>query len=283
LQQFVDLNAPALPQGALAGLSINDRRKFPQWGIVGSWIPIGYGRYNGLGATIRNNNWHGLTVVSSFTFAKNIVSAIIGNSDQGNQSKDVAYMWRGPARLTPKFRLVNAISYDLPLGPGKLLAGPSNAVGRALVGGWRVSAVADFTTGAPTAVSTTDTSGTSYGSMPDRICDARDVPGGRTRFQWFNTACFVQPAFGTWGNSNFGVFDQPGINNWNLSLAKSMKVAFPKETGRIEFRANMFNAFNHTQWSEATASTIQSGNVNAGRILNTRYPRTIQFSLAYLF
>ena len=119
--------------------------------------------------------------------------------------------------------------------------------------------------------------------MPNRVCDARDVPGGRNRFQWFNTACFQQPAFATWGNSNLGVITQPGINNWNLSLAKSMKIPVPKETGRIEFRANFFNAFNHTQWTESTTSTVQSGNINAGRILNTRYPRSIQFSLAYLF
>jgi hypothetical protein len=65
----------------------------------------------------------------------------------------------------------------------------------------------------PTRVTTTDTSGTGYGVLPNRICDATEVPGGHTRFQWFNLGCFTQPAFGTWGNSNLGVVTQPGINN----------------------------------------------------------------------
>jgi hypothetical protein len=70
-------------------------------------------------------------------------------------------------------------------------------------------------------VTTTDSSGTGYGLRPDRICDAKDVPAGKSRLQWFNLACFAQPAFGTWGNAGLGVYEDPGINNWNLALAKS--------------------------------------------------------------
>jgi hypothetical protein len=118
--------------------------------------------------------------------------------------------------------------------------------------------------------------------MPDRICDARSVPGGRNRLQWFNTACFAQPAFGTFGNSHIGVYEDPGINNWNLALAKSTRVNVPNENARIEFRLDLFNAFNHTQWANATNTTLVS-NVNAGRIGATRPPRQMQFSLSFQF
>jgi hypothetical protein len=48
LNQFLDVNAPELPQGALANVSLQQRRRFPQWGVLGTWAPIGYGRYNAL-------------------------------------------------------------------------------------------------------------------------------------------------------------------------------------------------------------------------------------------
>lgn len=283
LPQFVDVNAPRLPQGQWANVPINDRRPFPQWGVLGSWKPIGYGRYNALAASIRNNDWRGLTIQSSFTFAKNIVSSLLGNSDIGNQHGAYPYIWQGSAELTPRLRSVTAFSYALPVGTGKPIAGGIGGAGNAILGGWTIAGIADFTTGAWRRVTTNDVSGTGYGVHPDRICDPRKVPGGRNRFQWFNTSCFANPTFGTWGNSPIGVYEDPGINNWNLSLQKRVKVPFPNESSRVEFRLEMFNAFNHTQWGPASNSTLESGNVNSGRILTTRPPRQLQFSLSYVF
>jgi hypothetical protein len=283
LLQFVDVNPPRLPTPGGPSIPINDRRKFPFWGVVGSWKPIGYGTYNGLGASLRNNNWRGLTYLSSFTFAKNIVSAVLGTSDQGNTHGDYPYIWEGPAEITPRLRFVNSLSYELPFGPGNRLGGGSSGFVGKLMGGWRASALVDMTTGAWRRVTTVDTSDTNYGVMPDRICDARDVPGGRDRLQWFNTACFAQPAFGTWGSSGIGVYEDPGINNWNIAFAKTTPVKLTSDkNARIEFRLDMFNAFNHTQWGNATNTTLVS-NINAGRITSTRPPRQMQFSLSFQF
>ncbi len=282
LPQFVDVNAPRLPQGPLATVQINDRRPFPQWGVVGSWKPIGYSRYNGIAGNIRNSDFHGLTIQSSFTFAKNIASSLLGTSDQGNTHGAFPYIWEGPAELTPRLRSVTAFSYAIPVGKGKKVASSASGAANAVIGGWTVAGIADFTTGAWRRVTTNDVSGTGYGAHPDRICDPRNVPGGRSRLQWFNTACFANPAFGTWGNSPVGVFEDPGINNWNLSLQKKIPVPV-REAWRVEFRMDMFNAFNHTQWGNASNSTTQSGNVNSGRILSTRAPRVMQFSLGFFF
>lgn len=283
LLQFVDVNPPRLPLAGEPRIPINDRRKFPFWGVIGSWKPIGYGRYNGLGATLRNNNWHGLTYLSSFTYAKNIVSAVLGTSDQGNAHGDYPYIWEGSAEITPRLRAVNSLTYDLPFGPGRWLGRGARGPVGAIAGGWAISAIVDMTTGAWRRVTTSpDTSDTNYGAMPDRICDPRDVPGGRNRLQWFNTSCFAQPAFGTFGNSPIGVYEDPGINNWNMSISKTTPIRFPTEAGRVEFRLDLFNAFNHTQWSNATNTTLIA-NVNAGRIGGTRPPRQMQFSLSFMF
>jgi len=119
--------------------------------------------------------------------------------------------------------------------------------------------------------------------MPDRICDPRSVPGGRSRLEWFNTACFAQPAFGVWGNSPFGVYEDPGIANLNLSVVKASAIRFPGEGSRIELRGDFFNGLNHTQWGPAIAQTVQSGNVNAGQITSARPPRQVQLALRLVF
>jgi hypothetical protein len=280
LNQFVDVNSPILPQGAAANLSLQQRRPLPQWGVLGTWAPIGYGRYNALSATVKNNDWRGLTYLSSFTWAKNIVSAYAGNSDIGNQAIQAPYIWAGPAQFTPRLRFVNSLSYDLPFGRGKSLASGASGLFNALVGGWRVSGIIDTTTGQPTLVSVPDNSGTGYGTMPNRVCDGNSVPGGRNRLEWFNTGCFVQTPFGVWGNSPLGVIEQPGIANVNLAILKDFRL--PVETSSLSLRADLYNAFNHTQWGPANNSNTP-GNANYGVILSTRPPRQIQLSLALRF
>ena len=86
----------------------------------------------------------------------------------------------------------------------------------------------------------------------------------RDRFQWFNTTCFVQPAFGTWGNSGQGIINDPGINVWNSTIAKSFPI---REDHRVEFRFETYNTFNHTQWLGAiyNRSTASFGRISGAR------------------
>jgi hypothetical protein len=174
-------------------------------------------------------------------------------------------------------RFTNSWSYQLPF------ARRAKGWRAAVIGGWTLGGVTDMSTGIPNYITTTDTSGTGYGIMPNRICDARNVPGGRTRQEWFNTACFTQPAFGTWGNSSFGVYEDPGTNNWNVSFSKNIRMKFPAEGSRLVFRGDLFNIWNHTQWGPAQNTVLQTGNVNSGQISSTRPPRQVQMSLKFIF
>ena len=93
----------------------------------------------------------------------------------------------------------------------------------------------------------------------------------------FNTGCFADPAFGVWGNSTLGAITDPGINNWNIATAKRIPI---HEGHALEFRADYFNAWNHTQWS---ASDKNMRSATYGRVSGTRPARQIQFALRYLF
>jgi hypothetical protein len=156
---------------------------------------------------------------------------------------------------------------------------------------WQVSGIASFVSGAPAAVgysfvTSTDITGTS--DLGARIV-AADSPvlgrGERTFSRNFRTDVFRAPTVGTIGNSARTILRGPGVNNWDLSVFKNFLV---REPLRIQYRFEMYNAFNHTQFAgwDTTARFDAAGNqVNArlGEATSARSPRQIQMGLKILF
>lgn len=83
--------------------------------------------------------------------------------------------------------------------------------------------------------------------------------------------------FGTLGRN---AFRGPGINNWDLSVIKRTKIT---ESKSIEFRAEFFNAFNHTQFVFPLKPSSQGGTMTFGQITRTRDPRVGQLALKFIF
>ena len=276
--QFVDDNAPALPQGDLANVSLQNRRPYPQWGILGTWAPLGWARYNAGTLSLKNNQWHGLTLQSNLSWAKNISSSRIGTSDQGNINFRVPYIWSGPSAITPYWWFINALNYHTPkLEVARVL--------RPVVDDWVFTATYTASTGSPETVSGQDLTGTGYTAssslvLPNRICNPNSGSNIHSQLQWFNTSCFVNAAFGVWGNSALGAVTDPGINNWNIATAKRLPLGFLREGHALEFRADFFNAWNHTQWLSSDKSMTSA---TYGRITSTHPARQVQFALRYLF
>jgi hypothetical protein len=173
------------------------------------------------------------------------------------------------------------VSYDYRL-PFDLLHGPSR-----LVKGWRLSGITRFSTGQPVTLVETDdnsllgTSGAGAISLP--IDTPNYTPGSlnisdpRSGQPYFNTALFTPELKGTLGNSRRRFFAGPGLNNWDIALLKDTMI---KEGINAEFRAELFNAFNHAQFLSP------DGNVNSpsfGFVTNANPPRIMQLSLKLLF
>lgn len=68
---------------------------------------------------------------------------------------------------------------------------------------------------------------------------------GRNGRPAFNTVLFPEETLGQLGNARRRVFYGPGINNFDLALQKNVRLG---EARFLEFRAEAFNAFNHTQF-----------------------------------
>src|SRR5262249_36570328 len=80
------------------------------------------------------------------------------------------------------------------------------------------------------------------------------------------------------GNAGRNTIEQPGINNWDLGVFKNTAI---REHFNVQFRWELFNAWNHTQFGPANL-TMTSANV--GRITSTLIgPRRMQFGLRLTF
>jgi hypothetical protein len=118
------------------------------------------------------------------------------------------------------------------------------------------------------------------------VGDPRLDKSERDFFRNFNTDVFRRTTKGDFGNAGLGLLRGPGINNWDVSITKRMPLF--SESRYVQFRTEMFNAWNHTQFSgyytgaRFDASGRQT-DPNFGAYSSAHPPRTIQLSLRVIF
>jgi hypothetical protein len=105
--------------------------------------------------------------------------------------------------------------------------------------------------------------------------------------EFFNTSVFTLPTVGTQGDEAKTEFRGPGTNNWNLSLLKTFVTLH--ERLHFEFRAEAYNAFNHTQYTTVNTSAIfnpatgAQTNAQFGQLTAAASPRIMQLAVRFLF
>jgi Carboxypeptidase regulatory-like domain/TonB-dependent Receptor Plug Domain len=122
--------------------------------------------------------------------------------------------------------------------------------GKEVLDGWQVNGITTIHSGMPDNVlSGVDSNfdGNSY-DHPNQVGDPHLGRRGRSAEinEWFNTAAFAQVPLGTAtgdGDVGYNTLRGPGFINTDLSAFKSFPMA---ESLKLEFRAEAFNAFNHT-------------------------------------
>lgn len=188
--------------------------------------------------------------------------------------------WHGNiARESPyshPHRFVAGWSYEMPWGRSL------PALPKFLLSDWTLSGMTTFENGNALTVSNGVTSARDH--EPDMVNIASgnpNLPGGERTFQhYFNTALFSAPPNDVKGNAGLGIVRSPGVNNWDVGLAKTFR---PTERVRVEFRADMDNAFNHTQWSGINTTYSDATGNTFGWITGARDGRYTQFLLRVLF
>jgi hypothetical protein len=82
--------------------------------------------------------------------------------------------------------------------------------------------------------------------------------------QWFDPAVFA--AVNRFGNLGRNVVIGPAFHNTDLSVIRNLKVG---ALGRLQFRADMFDLFNHSNWGPPGNIV---GSPTFGKITRTRFP-----------
>lgn len=148
---------------------------------------------------------------------------------------------------------MNAI-YKLPTFSGR------HALVRTALGGWEATGIYQYATGVPLTVS----GGPSIGiaNRPDLVADPE---GAHTAENWINPRAYALPTqLGRLGFSPKGSVRAPGINNVDLAFYRNFKL--PREGMSVQFRAEFFNALNHTQFLNIdTGYSTGSGTNRSGQ------------------
>jgi hypothetical protein len=233
------------------------------------------GHYNSLQVNYHGEVGRNLTLQAAYTLSRVIDPGTGFGADMNNISNpyDRAYDIGPGFSDRTHIGLVNFI-YRLPI-----FEHTSSKVTKALLGGWDVSGIVTMQTGLPINI----TQGGSQGSnglanstnRPDLV---GTISYPHTVDQWFDKSAFQSPAVGAWGNLKRGEVRGPGRQNWNVSMFKSF--VFNERGSRLEFRAESFNTWNHTQFRNVSTSYSAS---DFGQVTSVWDPRVFQLGMKLLF
>ena len=188
-------------------------------------------------------------------------------------------------------RLVVSYVLDLPFGQGRrYLGGVGDRVNQ-IVGGWGIDGVITFQRGFPLVFrngQANDSTLFGTGSRPNLVKGCEKSIAGQSRLnQWFNTSCFTAPADFTFGNEPRvdPTLRADGVNNFDFALFKKLSLDSYERFG-FEFRVEVFNLFNRTQFAPPNTTCCTTNNVNFGAVTATApgtNPRLVQFAMKFLF
>jgi hypothetical protein len=278
--------APVLPDGNQAIVPFGNDSYF---------ITAGVSHYNSAQVNYRHTSGR-LQLLLGYTYSKSIDNA----SGYGEQINPInSSLSRGLSAFDSTHNFVVSYNYELPF---------DKWVGsNRLTNGWAFSGITRFETGLPvTMVETDDHSllGTAFGGpivlpvdTPDQVAPLHInnprhpfiVNGVPVNNVYFDPASFQTSTVGSEGNARRRFFHGPGINNWDLALVKKTKIT---EAMSVDFRAEFFNVFNHTQFiapgnigfcGGGLSPTPCSAVSSFGQITQAAPPRLGQLSLKLNF
>ena len=202
-----------------------------------------------------------------------------------------------------------SVIYDLPFGNGKRYGSGWNGLTNALLGNWQATAIQKITSGFPIFIlDSSPLSGASLinigtASPAGRVNEVGNpfTPGpvsanpgcaapsslGKSSGYYFNPCAFAAPPPGELGSTSRAPISGPGFVNTDFSVIK--RFALPWERMGLDFRAEIFNLFNHAQFDTPSAfgggtGADISAPVHFGKYSATvNNPRLVQFGLKLTF
>ena len=270
---------------------INAGRRLPGVGSISMIESSGDASYNALQIWANRRFSERLAFQAAYTWSHAITNVPLaafnsGASDPFNYNLD-----HGDADLDRRQMFVANAVYVLPSFKRW------GAFAKQILGDWQLNGIASFLGGIPLDVASgANTAGLAFsGNIGQRPNLVLGVPiylhNPGDSLQYLNPAAFSLPAVGRFGSLGRGSIRGPGSTNFDFSIVKNWRM---RDRYSLQFRAEMFNAFNHPNFNgidafldlDNVAGNESFGkplNSNFGRITATRGPREIQFGLKFNF
>jgi hypothetical protein len=253
----------------------------------------GHSSYNALEITAQKRLSKGFQLQSSYTWSRLIDNREAGQGadssgaittggiDDLNTRTD-----RGPADFDLSDNWRTSAIYHIPnfISSTRLLS--------KVLDGWGASGILSVTSGYPFTVSMSSnrslnlTGTTGADDRPDLIpgrnnsnmtsgttagcgktsSGALAIPAGTplgTPSMWFDPCAFTVQPLGFVGNAPRNMLRGPGFTNLDFSVVKDTPLRKLGEQGNLQFRAEIFNAFNHANFSIPQVSTVIAGSLGA--------------------
>ncbi len=329
LQGFVNANQRVL---STLGTS-NVQRFYPNWpSDITEALNEFWSNYNSLQARYEQRFVGGLTLLNSFTWEHSLDNAsasLEGNTPSPQNGLNIKADYAQSDYNLPVSN-VTSLVYDAPFGHGRRFLSGANGLTDSILGGWQISAINTAQAGTPFNLGYTppaaqqvsqQISATYRGAneyRPNKVPGVAVTQGKSSRsantgyVNYVNLAAFVLPpskdaagnVLSPFGNASRNPGRTPPFNETDLDLNKRFNT--PIETLKIEFRAEAYNVFNHTNLylpgnisgSQGTIATgtvlgtgatplpsqiVGGGATGGGQITSTFEPRILQFALKIIY
>jgi hypothetical protein len=254
---------------------------------------LGFSSYNAMLVTLRKNLSHGLQFDFNYTLSHSIDNvSSVANTVVGGLVCDATNLrvCRGNSDFDATHLFSANGVYDLPFGRGQSLGGKAPGWANQIIGGWQLGAI--FTAHSGFAFSTNtgafpigfifDSPGVLTGNASALASHIHTDSSGAIQFfadQNAANAALSNPLPGQIGNRNN--LRGPGFINFDMSLGKRFHMPW-SEKHTLQFRAEAYNTFNHTNFSDPTAN-INSGSPFGQISAQANANRVMQFALRYDF
>jgi hypothetical protein len=261
--------------------------------------------YNSLQASLEKRFAHGLQFTAAYTFSKSFDEA---SSFEGILNPIDPRISRSLSAFDARHRIVLSYYWEV---PSRKFSGFKGQV----LNGWALSGITTFQTGFPIRITSQADNELMYSfdfELPGEPAQLGPLQKTKPQSTCFNGLCnyafnpnnFTENATTPPTPSNgvvdcstaavFGCFDPgllgtlgtarrteccgPHISNTDFAVLKTFGIS---ETKRVDFRAEIFNIFNHTQFFNPDGNT--SDGTQFGQVTQARDPRLMQFALKFFF
>jgi len=232
--------------------------------------------YNAFEAMLEKRFSHGLQFQASYTLSKSL--------DDGSTFEETLDPFnfrasRGLSLFNSHQRFVVSYDWQLPIPQHKGFAGK-------LLNDWAVSGITQFQSGFPIRLDTENDNeliasifflGT---EAPQQVAPFQKLNPKTNGAFWFNPNDFQDPQLGHFNiGTQRSICCGPGLEDWDFSVHKKLTLT---EARYFEFRAEIFNVFNHTNFYNPDGH-FSDGPTLFGKITQAQDPRLVQFALKFYF